>query len=431
MDEVSKSFQKKHEQLLKEENDMKEKLQIEVTKIKEQLEKYLSQSNNEIKINERINQGIKKFENNENNMFKILSYVSKMNKSKKIMNKISNQQFKNLKFTYNEENNNIEYEEYSFNGITISNNIEFKDINLNSLNIYWKIDNFKGDKKEIKYQVEMRKENEDEKFKNVYEGNNNNCLINNLLSYTNYEFRIRVIYNEQNGNWSEIKKVKTCLDSNIFNGIQKEKEFINKLLEWTNSKSLELLYRKSKNGTQPEKFHNLCDNKGPTITLFKNEKGNIFGGYASISWKSNGGSQSAPDSFIFTLTNIHNTEPIKFPSKNDKLELYHNSSYGPCFGGGRDIGIDSDFSKNNFYSSFPYTYKDISGKGKSIFTGDTTNSSSGPFKIQEIEVFKINTIILVAIRRINIFLKFQPDLIAVCIGLPFGLKCYILCFCEK
>ena len=37
MDEVSKSFQKKHEQLLKVENNIKEKLQIEVTKIKEQL----------------------------------------------------------------------------------------------------------------------------------------------------------------------------------------------------------------------------------------------------------------------------------------------------------------------------------------------------------------------------------------------------------
>ena len=374
MDEVSKSFQKKHEQLLKEENDMKEKLQIEVTKIKEQLEKYLSQSNNEIKINERINQGIKKFENNENNMFKILSYVSKMNKSKKIMNKISKQLLKSLKFTFNEENNNIKYEEFYFNGLTISNNIEFKDIILNSLNIYWKIDNFKGDIKEIKYQVEMRKENEDEKFKKVYEGNNTNCLINNLLPYTNYEFRIRPIYNEQTGDWTDIKKVKICLGSNILFDIPKKNEFINKLLEWTNSKSLELLYRGTRDGTQPEKFHNLCDDKGPTITLFKNEKGNIFGGFASISWKSSGEYQSAPDSFIFTLTNIYNTEPIKFPSKNDRQEVYHYSTYGPWFGGGRDIGIDSDFSKNNAYTSFPYTYIDISGKGKSIFTGDFNNN---------------------------------------------------------
>ena len=389
MDEVSKSFQKKHEQLLKEENDMKEKLQIEVTKIKEQLEKYLSQSNNEIKINERINLGIKKFENNENNMFKILSYVSKMNKSKKIMNKISKQQLKSLKFTYNEENNNIEYEEYSFNGITISNDIEFKDINLNSLNIYWKIDNYIGDMKEIKYQVEMRKENEDEQFKKIYEGNKTNCLINNILPYTNYQFRIRPIYNEQTGDWIEIKKFETCIGSNILYDIPKKKEFINKLLKWTNSKSLELLYRGTRDGTQPENFHNLCDNKGPTITLFKNEKGNIFGGYASISWKNNGGYQSAPDSFIFTLTNIHNTEPIKFTSKNDKREVNHFSNFGPWFGNGRDIGIDSDFNKNKMYTSFPYTYIDISEKGRSIFTGDFDNSTQY-FKIIEVEVFKIN-----------------------------------------
>ena len=313
-----------------------------------------------------------------------------MNKSKKIMNKISKQQLKTLKFNYNEEDNNIKYVEYYINGLTISNNIEFKDISHNSLNIYWKIDNFIGDKKEIKYQIEMRKENEDETFKKVYEGNNTNCLINNLLPYTNYEFRIRPIYNEQTGDWTEIKKVKTCLDSNILYDIPKKNEFINKLLEWTNSKSLELLYRKTKDGTQPEKFHNLCDNKGPTITLFKNEKGNVFGGYASISWKSEGNYQSAPDSFIFTLTNIYNTEPIKFPSNNDKQEVYHSSSYGPWFGGGRDIGINSDFSKNSFYTSFPYSYIDISGKGRSIFSGDSTNKSSGPFNIKEIEVFKIN-----------------------------------------
>ena len=40
---------------------MKEKLKNEVTKIKEKLEIYLSESKNEIKISERINKGIKKW----------------------------------------------------------------------------------------------------------------------------------------------------------------------------------------------------------------------------------------------------------------------------------------------------------------------------------------------------------------------------------
>ena len=42
-----------------------------------------------------------------------------------------------------------------------------------------------------------------------------------------------------------------------------------------------------------------------------------------------------------------------------------------------------------FNTSFPYTYKDTLGKGKSIFTGDFNNKTDY-FKIKEIEVtFKI------------------------------------------
>jgi len=89
---LSKSFKIKHEQLIKEENNIKEKLQSEVTKAKEKLEKYFSESNSVIKINEKINQGIKNFnlDEKENNMIKNLSYVSKLNKTKKQMNELLN-----------------------------------------------------------------------------------------------------------------------------------------------------------------------------------------------------------------------------------------------------------------------------------------------------------------------------------------------------
>ncbi len=75
MNELTNSYLKKHEELLKEENDLKENLKNEVTKVKEQLENFLSESNNEIKLNERINKGIKKMENEEKNMIKILFYL--------------------------------------------------------------------------------------------------------------------------------------------------------------------------------------------------------------------------------------------------------------------------------------------------------------------------------------------------------------------
>ena len=70
INELTKSYIKKHEILIKEENELKEQLKNEVNKIKEKLEIYLFESNNNIKINERINKGIKNME--DKNMIKIL-----------------------------------------------------------------------------------------------------------------------------------------------------------------------------------------------------------------------------------------------------------------------------------------------------------------------------------------------------------------------
>jgi len=148
---------------------------------------------------------------------------------------------------------------------------------------------------------------------------------------------------------------------------------------------MELLFRGTRDG---QNFHDKCDNQGETITLIKNDKGYIFGGYTSIPWSSACSYYSAPNSFIFTLTNIHGTQPNKFISKNDKKEVYHHNSYGPRFGYGCDIGICLNCIKDGGWSNFPNTYQDNLGKGKSIFTGDFNNDNSN-IKIKEIEVFKL------------------------------------------
>ena len=146
---------------------------------------------------------------------------------------------------------------------------------------------------------------------------------------------------------------------------------------------MELLYRGTRDGMSGEAFHNKCNNKGPTISLFKNERGYIFGGYASIDWQ-NGDKdtwKSAPDSFIFTLTNIYNISPTKFPNSDTSKSIYDRSSYGPCFGDDITILFDSDD-----YTNFPHAYKDVLGKGYSIFKGDNDNYN---FNLKEIEVFKL------------------------------------------
>ena len=356
------------------------------------MENFLSESNNDIKLSERINKGIKKMENEEKNMIKILSYVSKINKTQKNMKKLFTQLMRNIKFNYEEEKSNIKYAEYYFNGMPIPTNIEIKQLTNEGFNLNWNIDNINIkdiDNNKLSYIVEIRKEKEH--FEQKYKGTNKNCSINNLNENTNYEIRICSLYNDLNGEWSEIQKIKTFdIDSNILNEENKKNEYLIKLYEWTKSKKMKLLFRGTRDGMNNKVFHSKCDNQGPTITLIKNDKGNIFGGYASISWinDSNDTFHSAPDSFLFTLSNIYNTEPTKFSSKNDNHEIKHYSGYGPAFGTGHDLGINSDILNSGGWTNFPYTYQDSLGKGKTIFTGDFNNSVNS-FKVKEIEVFKI------------------------------------------
>ena len=109
---IKNSFLNNHEKLIKEENDLIENLQNEVTKAKEVLENFWSLINNEMKICDKINKGIKKLEKEDKNIIKKLSYVSKMNKCQKGMVKLLNEFIKNIKFSYQEEKNIIKFDEY-------------------------------------------------------------------------------------------------------------------------------------------------------------------------------------------------------------------------------------------------------------------------------------------------------------------------------
>ena len=212
---------------------MKEKIQSEVTKIKEKLENYLSESNRIIKINEKINKGVKLFEKEEKSMIKTLSYVSKINKNQKKASTLFQELMKNIKIAFNEKDNDIKYDEYYFSGIQKPKNIQFNDIYLSCFKLSWEIDDIKIENinnNDIKYRVEVRKEND--KFNNVYEGNNKNCTIKNLIQNSNYEVRICCIYNNMIGPWSDIQKAKTLdneCDSNILLGSKREKEFLSKI----------------------------------------------------------------------------------------------------------------------------------------------------------------------------------------------------------
>ena len=396
--DLAKSFEEKHLILTNQENDMREKLQNQVTKIREKLELYITNLTEIMRSSERINKGIKILQKEDKQMIKKLSYISKINKNKKEMVNLFKEPMKNLKINFIKEEDNIKYTEYYFNGSEYHlKNIEFSDISFNKFKISWKAENeiklnLNNRDKNLIFRVEMRKENNNKNdlFKIVYEGKESNCSIYNLEPETTYEIKINIIYDNIIIDESDIKKISTKeIDSLILKETRNEKDFLKKIFEFTNIKDIELIYRGTRDGMNSNSFHNKCDNKGPTICLYKNDKGHIFGAYASISWTNKGEWKSAPQSFLFTLTNIFNIAPIKMSHslKDTIYSVYHNADFGPSFGGGRDISIPNDFSMNESYAIFPYTYNDASERGPAIFS---SNLKSNRFKLTEIEVYKIS-----------------------------------------
>ena len=85
-------------------------------------------------------------------------------------------------------------------------------------------------------------------------------------------------------------------DSTIIN--KKEYDMISDWISPNKKIELNLLYRASRDGDKPKDFHDKCDNKGRTFSIFHLENGYIIGGYSSISWKNYGGAKKDSKAFI-------------------------------------------------------------------------------------------------------------------------------------
>ena len=87
---------------------------------------------------------------------------------------------------------------------------------------------------------------------------------------------------------------------------------------------------------------------------------------------------------MFTLSNIYDTPPTKYPNTQN----YHGIKFGPIFGGNNDLRIADNFLNNKqSYCILGYSYPDILGKGNSVFSGDVNTNN---FRLKELEVFKLN-----------------------------------------
>ena len=167
------------------------------------------------------------------------------------------------------------------------------------------------------------------------------------------------------------------LDSSIIKG---NENYIKSIKNWINpSKKIkaELLYRLSENGNKYSTFHELCDNKGPTLILFHVNDGNIVGIYTPLSWDSISNWKNDIDTFIFNLN-----KNLKCKKLISDQSIYCNSSYGPTTA---RFGYSSN-SPINFIKHWANEINKYYDKGSEILP---SNNEERVYELIEIEIYKI------------------------------------------
>ena len=156
------------------------------------------------------------------------------------------------------------------------------------------------------------------------------------------------------------------------------------------ARTFSLLWRGSKDGFDHKTFHRLCDGQGKTLLVIKNTNGYIFGGFTSVPWSSPSSYCYRTDStaFLFSLTNSSGT-PLKLKVTEPEKAVEHSSSFGPMFGGGRDLMVEDESSTYGWSYMNLYSYELPKGKrgregGQFIVGGEDHE-----FQIDEIEMFKV------------------------------------------
>ena len=135
----------------------------------------------------------------------------------------------------------------------------------------------------------------------------------------------------------------------------------------------QLLYRLSRDGNSIQKFHELCDNKGATLVLYRTQNGMKLGGFSPLSWDTNtGGYKNDWDTFVFSLTRKE-----KYPKNSISYSIYCTSSYGPYF---KHFGIEGNMEIFKIYLN-------------STFQGlEKISNTNNTYNLNEVEIFKITII---------------------------------------
>ena len=175
--------------------------------------------------------------------------------------------------------------------------------------------------KEILFDLKPINKNDSEKIMDLIQIIiEQNKEINDLKKEVNdLKEKLNILWKEK----EERKKIYN-FDSKIINGNEKYNECLKNWIDPIRKIKAELLYRLSQNGENISTFHEFCDNKGPTLTLFHVNDGNKVGIYTPLSWDSNSEWKMDMDTFIFNLNKNQ-----KYKKLQPEHSIYCFNSFGP------------------------------------------------------------------------------------------------------
>ena len=157
------------------------------------------------------------------------------------------------------------------------------------------------------------------------------------------------------------------------------------LKNWINPNSnvkVNLLYRLSRDGPEISTFHNLCDNKGPTLTLFHIENGDKVGFYINESFESTSSWKYDNNCFIFNLNQNKKFMKIKRLYIFDYPSICCLSNCGPSVNG---LGCNENISLDYIFHSYENIDKCFEN-GSEILP---STSGEKKYKVKETEIFQV------------------------------------------
>ena len=141
------------------------------------------------------------------------------------------------------------------------------------------------------------------------------------------------------------------------------------------------LFKATRDGNKSSDFHKKCDGKVQQLIFIKTTKGETFGGYTEIGFRSRGGNYEDNNSFIFSFS----TKKI-YGVVGGCDAIYDHKDSGPCFSGKEYCTI---YIPSKMFDDESYINKRANSNFKGIIMDYEINNGEKTFHVQEIEVYQI------------------------------------------